>query len=391
LGRFAIAAGVGTLAISAFIMGCGPKPGVPPTSDTLPDEDQQVITVEERMDVALAYMDQGRVGDAAEHYRHILDEEPDNFEANLNLGLALMTIEDAEYRNQRDYTETRQRLIAARSLRGDDARPHTCLGTLDFEAGQYSDAITHLSKANTLDPGNEAINEMLGVSLIKVGRPQAGLTALARALEVNPDNAVANLEMGKAYEAENKNQLAMRHLERALGTNPNLDMALWVLERVYYEEGLDQRAEEACRRFLEFHPEDIQSLEILGWIYKRQGQIQQMLETYEALAKIAPENTSYWSPLVQHYMDANDHEKARGILEDALRHNPYYAYGNIRYGQVLIHYGDRVLETGSRQEALRLFSQARQHLERAKVDDRYAAAASQLIDRVESRIREASK
>jgi tetratricopeptide (TPR) repeat protein len=196
--------------------------------------------------------------------------------------------------------------------------------------------------------------------------------------------------MGKIYESQGSNRLAMVHLEQALEANPNLDMATWLLERIYYEEGLFDRAEAACRRFLRFHLEDIQSLEILGWIYKRQERTRDMLEIYTRLTDIEPDNTGYWSPLVQHYMEHNDYENARPILERSLQHNPYYAYGNVRYGQVLMHYADESLRNGRTQEALQMLSQALGHLEKARVDDRYHTTALELIERVRSRIRTTS-
>jgi tetratricopeptide (TPR) repeat protein len=372
--------------VAALAAGCGPKPEPAPEVPPTPTEP----TVLERIELARVYMDEGRVGDAAEHYRRILEIDPRNFDANLNLGIALMTMEDAEFVNQRDYTEIKQYFRTAAGLGTGDARPYIYLGTIDFKAGNHSGAIDRLAVAKSLAPNSESVHEMLGVSLVMTGSVETGKQELRRTLEINPYNEVANLELGNLYEKEDKNEPAMRHLERALDANPNLDMAIYVLERVYYEEGFYDRAEETCRRFLRFHPDDIQSLEILGWIYKRQEHTQEMIETYTELARLEPDNTGYWSPLIQHYMENNDYQRARDVLEECLGQNPYYAYGNVRYGQVLIHYGDESLGNGSRQEALRLFSLARDYLEKAKVDDRYSAAASQLIDQAESRIRQAS-
>ena len=192
------------------------------------------------------------------------------------------------------------------------------------------------------------------------------------------------------YEKEDRNNPALRYLEKALEANPNLDMAVYLLQRVYYEEALYDRAEESCKQFLRFHPKDIQSLEILGWIYKRQDRTDEMLEVYSRLSQLQPDDTGYWSPLIQHHMKNKDYAMAREVLEECLDHNPLYAYGNVRYGQVLIHYGDEKLASGYRTEALQLFSEAKDYLQKAKVDNRYSDAASQLIDQANGRIRQAS-
>ena len=157
-----------------------------------------------------------------------------------------------------------------------------------------------------------------------------------------------------------------------------------------WPEGMYERAEAKCREFLRFHPKDIQSLEILGWIHTRQEEPQKMLDVYTQLTRIAPENTAYWAPVIQHSMAKGDYEHAGEVLKVCLEHNPHYAYANIQYGQVLIHSGNHSLRSGNRQDALRLFSEAKTHLERAKTDDRYTGLAAQLIDRVERSIGEAS-
>lgn len=373
--------------LAAVLAGCGPKPP-PRQTPTIPEK--PVVTTEARLQMARSFMDRGRVGEAADQYRQILDEDPQSFEANLNLGIALVTMEDAKFENERDYANARLRFLAAQAARPKDARPYIHIATLDFKSRAYRAAIENLSVAISLDPGSESAHEMLGVSYIELGMDQAAREELQATLRLNPANETANFEMGKIYEKQGSNRLAMVHLEQALEANPNLDMAIWLLERIYYEDGLLDRAEATCKRFLRFHPEDIQSLEILGWIYKRQERTQGMLEIYTRLTDIEPDNTGYWSPLVQHYMENNDYESARPILERSLQHNPYYAYGNVRYGQLLMHYADESLRNGRTQEALQMLSQALGHLEKARVDDRYDTTALELIEQVRSRIRTTS-
>lgn len=374
--------GIGLIALAS---GCGPKPepapGAPP---------EEVPTVEERLDAARAYMDQGRVGDAARLYESVLEENAASFEANLNLGLALMAMEDGRHSNERDYTEARGHFTAAKAIKGDDARPYLYLGTLDFREESFRAAIDNLEVAARLDPASEPAHELLSLALLEYGSAERAATELVKTVEINPDNANANLELGKLYEQEGRHETARVHLERALATNPNLDMATYVLERVYYNLGLYDMAEETCRRFLEHYPKDLQSLETLGNIYRSQGRTDEMIDVYTRLTEIRPDNTTYWSPLVQHYMDLEDYEKAKKTLEAALKENTYYAYGNVRYGQVLMHYGDESYEGGDKMKALQYYGQAKLHFEKAKVDDRYVKTAFQLIDQANLRIDKAS-
>lgn len=373
------------LSLAALVAGCGPKPETAPEAPV-----EEVPTAEERLEAARVYMDKGRVGDAARLYESVLAENAGSFEANLNLGLALMTMEDGKYENQRDYSEVRRHFETARSLKGDDARPYLYLGTLDYREGDYRGAISNLEVAAALNPSSEEAHEMLGLSLINYGSVERGREELERTVEINPDNAGANLELGRLYEKDGRYQTAREHIERSLAANPNLDMAMYVLERVYYNLGLYEMAEEACESFLEHYPEDLQSLETLGNIYRSQDRTAEMVDTYKRLTEIRPDNTTYWSPLIQHYMDIEDYGKAKKTLEAALKENTYYAYGNIRYGQVLLYYGDESYDAGDKARALQQYAQAKLHFEKAKVDDRYVKAAFQLIDQANLRIDQAS-
>lgn len=365
-------------------LGCGPKPQPPPEP---PPVEEEAITHTERLEIAGTYMDRGRVGEAADRYREILEYAPDDFEANLNLGIAVWTMESAAFENERNYARAETYFRRALEIKRDDARPYFYLGTIEFESKNHRAAIDRLSVVTSMDPANESAHEMLGLSLIEVGSEEEGKRELHKALEINPLNHAANLALGKIYETQDRNDLAAQHLERALDANPNLDMATYILQRVYYEEGLYEKAEAKCRHFLKYHPKDIQSLEILTWIYRLQGLTEDMLEVYKRLTLIEPENTAYWSPMIQHYMENNDYERAKGLLETSLGYNPYYAYGNVRYGQVLVYYGERAIESGKQQEAAGLLSLAIEHFRKARIDDRYSDAAAKLISQAETRLR----
>jgi cytochrome c-type biogenesis protein CcmH/NrfG len=376
-----------TLGGACLFTGCGPKPDRVETPEAEPEHE---ATLEDQLASAEEYMADGRVGEAAERYEAILMRDPESFEATLNLAVALKTMEDARYLNDRDYGEIRNLLVRAESLEPGDPRPHLLLGTIEFEKGNYGTAIGHLRRADALDAGNSLVHEMLGISLIKTGDPAGGETELREVIRTDPENQAANFHLGKIYEEQGRSVEAAVHLEQALEANPNLDMATYLLSRIYYETKHYVKAEAKCREFLRHHPDDIQSLEILGRIYRQEGRAEEMVDVYGRLAELRPENTLYWSPVVEHYMDAEDYERARGVLEESLTHNPYYAYGNVRYGQVLMHYGDQALRTGRKQESAALYRKAEEHLQRARVDDRYEDAALKLIDMARRRIKKAS-
>jgi len=374
-----------TAALSLALAGCAPGPKPPPAQPVPVGE--PVFSAEETLAEADSLLGGGRVGEAATLYGQVLESDVDNFEANLGTGMALLTMEEAKFRNQRDYTVIKRHFEAARRARPEDPRPHAYLGTISYDEKNYVAAIEHLRTAARLEAGDARIHELLGLALAETGRTGEAKTELHRALSIDPSLANANLELGKIYEKADNNAEARVYLEKALSENPNLHLAAYYLQRVYYEAKLYDLAEAKCREFLKVYSEDIQSLEILGNIYRLEGRADDVFDIYTRLSRIDPGNTSYWSPVIQYLAEGQDYEAARPVLEEALKHNPYYAYGNVHYGKILLRLGDESASAGDNEQARQLYAQAAEHLDRARVDDRYEATAIKLIDAVNGRVR----
>ena len=54
--------------LAVLLAGCGLKPDAGP-GPAKPEEKEEVLTLEERREIARVSLDKGRVGDAAGHYR----------------------------------------------------------------------------------------------------------------------------------------------------------------------------------------------------------------------------------------------------------------------------------------------------------------------------------
>lgn len=364
------------------LAGCASRREPLPVREPAPAE-EPAFSAEEALAEADAYLKVGRVGEAASLYEQVLEHDPDSFEANLGMGIALMTMEEANFQNQRDYTRIRHHFETASEARPEDPRPYVYLGTISHDEKDYAAAIRHLSTAARLDAGNAEVHELLGLSLAETDRTGEAKTELKKALGIDPSLAEANLELGKIYEKAGSNAEARPYLEKALLENPNLYLAAYYLERVYYEAKLYDLAENECRRFLEVYPDDIQSLEILGYIYRIENRGNEVLDVYTRLARLKPDHTQYWSPVIQSLTEAGDSEAARSVLEEALKYNPYYAFANLHYGMILMNDADESARAGDRKQALELYTRAQEQFEKATDDDRYSVTGIQLLMQVD--------
>lgn len=105
-------------------------------------------------DVALLYLDEGRVSNAVDHFRKALAMKPASAAAHYNLATAL-TMAGSLDEAVRSYEK-------ALELRPDYALAHNNLGAILLQSGQLAEALPHLREAARLDPHNADALDNLG-------------------------------------------------------------------------------------------------------------------------------------------------------------------------------------------------------------------------------------
>ncbi|HEX7796662.1 MAG TPA: tetratricopeptide repeat protein [Vicinamibacterales bacterium] len=105
-------------------------------------------------DVALLYLDQGRVANAVDHFRRALALKPASAAAHYNLATALSMAGNLD--------EAAGSYAKALELRPDYALAHNNLGAILLQRGQMDDALPHLREAVRLDPHNADALDNLG-------------------------------------------------------------------------------------------------------------------------------------------------------------------------------------------------------------------------------------
>jgi len=161
--------------------------------------------------------------------RRALDESPDDAQAHLRLGQALLgqgqldealakfraaleldpTMTDAavllaatlERRGQRD--EARRELVQAIARRPGTARLRFALGSLHYRANELQPALASYREAVRLDPTDFRARLQLGVTLARTGDLDGAIASFERCVEQRPDDADArkNLDQARAMRA----------------------------------------------------------------------------------------------------------------------------------------------------------------------------------------------
>lgn len=143
-----------------------------------------------RVNLAIALTDQGRLAEAAEHYRALLAVDPSNPKAHLGLGQVLA------------------------------------------RANQPEPALTHLRQAAELQPENPLTHYNLGLLLSSLGRDDEAIAAYRRALEAEPDFPEAHTNLATALLIRGDLDGAEKHYREALRIRPDLSVPKRGLEAV---------------------------------------------------------------------------------------------------------------------------------------------------------------
>ena len=171
-----------------------------------------------------ALQEQGRLDEAAAHYRRAIEIKPDHAPAHNNLGVALRAqghvqgaIDEYEeaLRLYGDYPSARHNLSTALRARGNDLASR----------GELQDAIADLQRALMLRSEDQAARYDLATLLLEANRYAEAIDHLRIVLELKPDAVEAHNNLGIALASEGRLDDAIVHFQQALRLNPAFDDA----------------------------------------------------------------------------------------------------------------------------------------------------------------------
>jgi len=129
-------------------------------------------------DVAVLYLEQGRVNDAVRHFAASLALTPEAASAHFNYATVLVQAGRVE--------EAIEHFERALTIRPDYAVAHNNLGNALLRRGDADNALRHFQEAARIDPANADAYANLGSVLRARGDFRAAIDALHRAAEISP-------------------------------------------------------------------------------------------------------------------------------------------------------------------------------------------------------------
>ncbi len=211
-----------------------------------------LAVLRQKLETALADFQAGRLGEAAQAYRAIVEVIPDQPDAMHMLGaiaqrmgkteLALQLFDEALRAVPTFAQAWSNRAIILRLLkRSEEAlqsgqRAIACdpnladgwdvNGILLRERGEYKTACEYQARAVTLNPNNPYFQNNYAVALIMTGHIEASYEAACRAIALDPSFAIAHMTIGNALNEGGYPDRAAHHYRQAYTPDPDCAEAI---------------------------------------------------------------------------------------------------------------------------------------------------------------------
>lgn len=228
--------------------------------------------------LGLQYHRAGRLTQAEEMYRKVLEAEPDNADALHLFGVLAHQAGRAEV--------ALEAIGLALHLDPDRADFHNNFGEACRAMGLHEDAASHYRKALELKPDYADARNNLGLALQAAGRLAEAADEYEQALALDPGLAEAHNNLGNIAQAHRRPDQAAAHYRKALTLRPRFPEAHINLGNILKEQGERSAAERAFETALTLRPDSAPArfglcMAQLPVIHRDEAEIDERRSAYE--------------------------------------------------------------------------------------------------------------
>ena len=221
-----------------------------------PDSSPRELTLDEAVTVAIVLQNNGRLEEAQELYRHVLEASPD-FPRALHFAGVL-----AHQQQRNDQALT----LIARSLelQPGEADWFSNLGIVYQASGEIERAIDAYQRAIALDPDHANAHSNLGVVFRASGKPMDAERAYRTAIQLNPQHIDAYHNLGILLAAQDRTREAAACFCKVITLRPKHRDARKLLALAHATVGELDQAVQVLQEWLEEEPGNPVALHMLA-------------------------------------------------------------------------------------------------------------------------------
>ena len=252
--------------------------------------EQQTLTVQEAMELAVQHHGAGRLSEAGNIYQQILQVEP-----NHPVALHLLGLIAHQAGNHDTAVEIFMKALA---IKPDYALAHSNLGNALKALEKPEEAIASYQKAIDINPDLAEVHYNLGTTFQDFGKVDEAVQSFRKALTIKPDYPEAHGNLGIALQYLGRPEEAMASYHKALAIKPDFAEAHINLGNVHSELGQPGEAVESHRKALAIEPESAMAHNNLANALKDLGKLEEAAASYRQALTLKPDFAEAHSNLI---------------------------------------------------------------------------------------------
>lgn len=304
------------------------------------------LTLEQAFDQAVMHHRAGQIHDAERLYLAILRVQPNHPDANHNLGLLAVQMQQAAVglpffqtalqQNTNNFPYWNSYIVALQ----ESGQPDVARALMqEWRTQQLENpgGITPNEQLAQTEPSHQEEKKLL--TLFEEGR-YAESEAYARALTVRfPKNGIGWKVLGMSSEKQGQIEQALPAMEQAVALLEEDAEAYKSLGGVLLVYGRLSDAELACRRALQIKPDYAEAHSNLGIIFKMQGRLAEAEACYQQALKIRPDLVAAYCNIANMFMEQGRLAESEASYREAIKIKPDYADAHLNLGTLLNNQG----------------------------------------------------
>ena len=298
------------------------------SGETLSGNCSSKLTVDKALDLAFSHYNIGRLAEAEQLCRLVLDKAPQQLDAMHLLGTILSETGQC--------TNAVQLLRKAISQSPGHAQLHNSLGIAMHRLGKLQEAVSEFNRALQIRPDFAKAHSNLGAALIRLGRVDDAVLACCEAIRLQPDLKQAHNNLGLALKKKGDPENAVASFERAISLDGEYAEALSNLGMVLIAQGKLKEAEKNLHKAVSLVRNSAELLNNLGVLLNRQGRFEEAVAASEKAIALRPDYVEAHNNLGTALMELGRFADASAAFERAISIDPECAQAHHNRSLVLL-------------------------------------------------------
>ncbi|MEG3937865.1 tetratricopeptide repeat protein [Microcoleus sp. S36b_A3] len=274
----------------------------------------------------------GRLLEAENLYRQIVEVEPDSANVLCLLGIAL--------RQQGKVAEAIDFYDRAIAQNPDFVEAHLNKAHVLLDVGEYQRAIASYEQVIKIQPNSALACNKLGWLKQQLGETDAAIVYYQAALKLDPNLVEAAHNLGKVFTEKNQFDDAETCYLHALKINPKLTYSLLGLGRVLQQQNKLTEALTCYQQAVEIEPQNPDAQNNIGAFYHEQGNTKAAIDHYRQALSLKPDFVDAINNLGHALVDLGNFQEAFYCHRRALELQPDNATAHLEFSLTLLLFGD---------------------------------------------------